>query len=82
MIDKSSLDELARRIREAMHDSPLGDVERNLRALLASFFDSLDLVTREEFDVQKRLLEQAQRKLAELEARLSERSSREPPPGE
>ena len=71
MIDKPSLDEFAARIRESVRNSPLGDVERNLRALLVSFFDRMDLVTREEFDVQKRLLEQAQRKLAQLEARIA-----------
>jgi BMFP domain-containing protein YqiC len=79
MTDKPSFDDLAARIREAMRNSPFGDVERNLRALLVSVFDSLDLVTREEFDVQKQLLEQAQQKLAQLEARLAE-LSREPPP--
>ena len=78
MIDKPSLDEFAARIRESVRNSPLGDVERNLRALLVSFFDRMDLVTREEFDVQKRLLEQAQQKLLQLEARLAELSRDEP----
>jgi BMFP domain-containing protein YqiC len=80
MTDKPSFDDLAARIREAMRNSPFGDVERNLRALLVSFFDSLDLVTREEFDVQKQLLEQAQQKLAELETRVAELSREQPPP--
>jgi ubiquinone biosynthesis accessory factor UbiK len=80
MTDKPSFDDLAKRIREAMRNSPFGDVERNLRALLVSFFDSLDLVTREEFDVQKQLLEQTQQKLAQLETRLAELSRDAPPP--
>jgi BMFP domain-containing protein YqiC len=51
-------------------------VEKNLRALLAAWFDRLDLVLREDFEVQKKLLERAQAKLAELEARVAELESR------
>ena len=47
-----------------------------MRALLAAWFDRLDLVTREDFDVQKKLLERAQEKLAELEARVAELEAR------
>jgi len=47
-------------------------------ALLASWFDRLDLVLREDFDVQKKLLERAQAKLAELEARIKELEGRKP----
>ncbi len=60
------------RINEALRNSPTQDVEKNLRALLASWFDRMDLVTRQDFDVQRRLLEQAQARLAELEKRLAE----------
>jgi BMFP domain-containing protein YqiC len=72
MIDKRLLDELNDRIAHALRDSPAADVSKNLRALLASWFDRFDLVSREDFDVQKRLLERAQAKLAELEARIAE----------
>ena len=59
-----------------MRDTPIGDVERNLRALLSTWFDRLELVTREDFEVQRRLLEQASSRLAALEARLAELESR------
>jgi BMFP domain-containing protein YqiC len=72
MIDKRLFDELGERIAEAARASPGQDVERNLRALLAAFFDRLDLVVREDFEVQKQLLERAQARLAALEARLAE----------
>ena len=72
MIEKRLFEELSDRIHEALRDSPAQDVERNLRALLASWFDRLDLVLREDFEVQKKLLERAQAKLAELEARIAE----------
>ena len=75
MIDKHLLDELGDRVTEAMRRSPAQDVEKNLRALLAAFFDRFDLVAREDFEVQKKLLERAQAKLAALEARVVELES-------
>ena len=76
MTEKSVFDELGRRIDEALRGSPARDVEKNLRALLAGWFDRMDLVLREDFDAQRRLLEQAQAKLAELEARIAELEKR------
>jgi BMFP domain-containing protein YqiC len=72
MIDSRLLDDLRTRIEAALRDSPAQDIERNLRALLASWFDRLDLVLREDFEVQKKLLERAQARLAELETRVAE----------
>lgn len=72
VIEKPFLDDLSARIDEALRASPAQDVEKNLKALLAAWFDRLDLVLREDFDVQKKLLERAQAKLAELEARIAE----------
>jgi BMFP domain-containing protein YqiC len=76
MIDKGLFKELNERIGEAFRNSPAQDVERNLRALLAAWLDRLDLVLREDFEVQKKLLERAQAKLADLERRLAELESR------
>ena len=76
MIDRSLFDELNERIGEALRNSPAQDIERNLRALIAAWFDRLDLVLREDFEVQKKLLERAQAKLAELEARIAELEAR------
>jgi BMFP domain-containing protein YqiC len=80
MIEKRLLDELGDRVSEAMRHSPAQDLEKNLRALLASFFDRFDLVAREDFEVQKRLLERAQAKLEVLEARIAELESGARPP--
>ena len=71
MIDSRLLDELGERIGQAARQSPAPDLEKNLRALLAAFFDRYDVVLREDFEVQKKLLERAQAKLADLEARLA-----------
>ncbi len=71
MTDKRLIDELGERIAEAMRESPAQDLEKNLHALLGAFFDRYDLVLREDFEVQKKLLERAQEQVASLEARLS-----------
>ena len=56
MIDKRLFEELTDRIAQALRDSPAADVNKNLRALFAGWFDRFDLVLREDFDVQKKLL--------------------------
>jgi BMFP domain-containing protein YqiC len=78
VIDPKLFDELRSRIDEALRNSPVDDLEKNLRALLMAWFDRLDLVLREDFEVQKKLLERAQAKLAELEARIAELEARKP----
>ena len=72
MNDKRLFDDLSERINEAFRNSPAQDFEKNLRAMLAGWFDRMDLVLREDFEVQKKLLERAQAKLAELEARIAD----------
>ena len=79
MSDKRLFDDLSDRLNEAFRNSPAQDIEKNLRAMLASWFDRMDLVMREDFEVQKKLLERAQAKLAELEARVAELERRDPP---
>ncbi|HJV11638.1 MAG TPA: accessory factor UbiK family protein [Burkholderiales bacterium] len=78
MIDPKIFEELRSRIDEAFRNSPAQDVETNLRALLSSWFARLDLVLREDFEVQRKLLERAQAKLLELEGRIAELEGRKP----
>jgi BMFP domain-containing protein YqiC len=59
-------------LSDAARASPAQDLEKNLRALLGAFFDRFDVVLREDFDVQRKLLERAEGKLAALEARVAE----------
>jgi len=75
MTEKRLLDELGERITEAVRNTPAQDIEKNLRALLMSFFDRFDLVPREDFEVQKKVLERAQSRLAALETRVAELES-------
>jgi len=76
MIDSRLFEELRERIDQALRDSPAQDVEKNLRALLSAWFERMDLVLREDFEVQKKLLERAQAKLSELEARIADLEAR------
>ena len=77
MIDRRLIDELGQKVSQALRDTPAADVERNLRVLLSGFFDRLSLVPREDFEVQRKLLERAQSRLAALEARVVELEARE-----
>jgi len=54
MSERRFFDDLTQRINEALRNSPAQDIEKNLRALLASWFDRMDLVMREDFEVQKK----------------------------
>ena len=76
VIDEKLFEDFRKRIDEALRSSPAQDIEKNLRALLGAWFERMDLVLREDFDVQKKLLERAQTKLAELEARIAELEAR------
>jgi BMFP domain-containing protein YqiC len=71
-MDNRLLNELNEKIRATFAQSPAADLEKNLRALLAGVFSRLDLVTREEFDVQREVLARTRAKLTELEAKLAE----------
>lgn len=72
MLNSKFLDEVSARLSELAASGPARDFEKNARALLAQGFAKLDLVTREEFDVQSELLSRAQQRLAALEARVAE----------
>ena len=66
------LDELNKKVSEMIAASPAKDIEKNLRALLSSAFSRLDLVTREEFDVQQEVLGRTRDKLQQMETRVAE----------
>jgi BMFP domain-containing protein YqiC len=65
------LEDLSARISEFLAATPARDVEKNVKALLSSAFAKLELATREEFDVQAKVLARTREKLAALEARVA-----------
>ena len=72
-MDRFGIDAIARRLTESV---PPGlramqkDLENNFRAVLRASLSKLDLVSREEFDTQTRVLQRTRERLAELEAQL------------
>ena len=77
MFDSKFLDDVASKLGDLAASGPARDFEKNARALLAQGFAKLELVTREEFDVQAELLSRAQARLTALEARVAELEARQ-----
>lgn len=65
------LDEIGQKLTELAANSPARDLEKNARAMLGAAFGKLDLVTREEFEVQRELLIRAIEQIDQLEARVA-----------
>jgi len=74
--NRQLFEQLQGKISALLAQSPAPDLERNLKALLAGFFSRLDLVTREEFDVQRQVLLRTREKIERLEARVAELEER------
>jgi len=70
-MNEKLLGDIAARLAEAAASNPARDLEKNARAVLAAAFARLDLVTREEFDVQSEVLARARIRVAELEAKVA-----------
>ena len=70
------LEDLQQRLASLIEGTPAADLPRNLKALLTQQFAQLELVTREEFDAQLRVLARSREKLQDLERRLAELEAR------
>ena len=77
MLNSKTLDDLAHRIGEIFATSPAKDAEKNVKAMLLSGLQRLDLVPREDFEIQTRVLARTREKLEALEARVAELEGRE-----
>ena len=64
--------DLQSKINKAIENSPAKDIEKNVKSLMTQGFSKLDLVTREEFDVQAQVLAKTRSKLEALEQRITE----------
>jgi len=70
MLDPKILEEFGAKMSALLASSPAKDIEKNAKAVMSGVFAKLDLVTREEFDVQAEVLARTREKLKELEARV------------
>lgn len=72
MLNTDKVNDLSNKIREILAKSPVSDLEKNINALLKGAFTKMELISREEYDVQAEVLRQTRQKLELLEARLAE----------
>lgn len=75
-MNEKLLSELSARLAELAAANPAKDLQKNFRGLLSSAFTRLELVSREEYDVQVQVLARSREKLAALEARIAELEAR------
>ena len=80
MLDPKVFEEFSNRLSTLIAASPAADIEKNARALLSGFFAKLDLVTREEFDIQAQVLLRTREMLKALEERVARLEN--PPSGD
>ncbi|MEK6735420.1 MAG: accessory factor UbiK family protein [Pseudomonadota bacterium] len=72
MLNKNLIDEVNNKVSEILQNSPAKDIEKNIRIMLSGAFSRLDLVTRDEFDIQQEVLQRTREKLTALEAKVAE----------
>ena len=70
MLNKEKIQNLSNKIKHIIKDSPISDMEDNINALLKNTFTKMDLINREEFDVQTEVLKRTRSKLEALEAKI------------
>ena len=66
------INDLVNKLGDVLKQSPAKDIEQNLKAGVTSMLGKLDMVSREEFDVQTEVLARTREQLARMEARLGE----------
>ena len=72
MFSQKLFDEISNKISETIATSPAKDLEKNIKAMMAATFSRMDLVTREEFDIQQEVLAQTRAQLTAMESRLAQ----------
>ncbi|WP_412478513.1 accessory factor UbiK family protein [Azonexus sp. IMCC34839] len=70
MLDPKVFEDISAKMSALLASSPAKDIEKNAKAMMSGLLGKLDLVTREEFDVQAQVLARTREKLKELEARV------------
>lgn len=70
MLNSTFLEELSIKIKELFKNSPAGDLDRNIHALIQGALTKMELISREEYDVQAEVLKHTREKLNALEKKL------------
>jgi ubiquinone biosynthesis accessory factor UbiK len=76
MSNPNVLDEISKRLGELFAATPAKDLEKNAKTMFVNLLSRMDLVTREEFDVQREVLARARERLAALETRIANLEAR------
>ena len=71
MIAKKIFEEISSKLGDTIAQSPAKDIEKNVKSLMGSAFNRMDLVTREEFDIQQQVLIKTRELLTQLEQRVA-----------
>ena len=71
MINAQLLNDLSNKIKEIVNISPMADLDKNIHALIQGAFTKMELISREEFDVQAEVLRNIREKLTKLETKLA-----------
>lgn len=72
MAKSNFFQDVQERLNHALENSPARDFEKNVKAMLTQGLSRLDVVTREEFDIQAQVLAKTRARLELLEARVAE----------
>lgn len=76
MLHEKILEQINHHLGDVLKNTPLNDIEKNIKAIVLALFNKLDLVTREEFDTQQKVLLATRIKLEELETIIKELSKK------
>jgi hypothetical protein len=68
---QSMAEDVQKKVSDAVKDSPAKDLEKNVRGLMSQGFQKMDLITRQEFDIQVQVLAKTREKLEALEAKVA-----------
>ncbi len=76
MLAQKIVEQINEQFSSIIKNNPLADIEKNLKSILIAALSKLDLVTREEFDTQQKVLLATRQKLEELEQQIKELSTK------
>ncbi|HOY69591.1 MAG TPA: accessory factor UbiK family protein [Methylotenera sp.] len=82
MLNASKLDEISSKIKDMVHKTPITYLDKNFHALIQGVLTKMELVSREEFEVQAEALRHTREKLVNLEAQLAKLESLQKTPSQ